>query len=382
MALNDSLKKITISGLDTKGLYIKDSSDIFNKKELKKNDLKKIDYSSIDIVLKFYFRNKQIKKTLNYYNITALQAVKQAAAKRTELKKELETTGVLNKKDFKTLNELWDDYIEFKSESLSKENIYTSKKSYEKWIKPNIGDININTITTSDIQDIVNIILRQGLKPRTAQTIQQLLRPLFKYSIDLNISEKNPALNVNIPSFDNTVDFQLNDEKRKRLYEEILKYEINNYRGIMLFIYFGRRLKEVLTLHWQSVNFDKKTYVIEDVYSKIRRRQEYPLLKPLEEFLTESKTFSKGYVFPGEKTPYVPVSTFRRHWNKVLKNAGIDKMRIHDTRHLLGNTMVDHGESLENIGKVLGHSSVAVTKRYAKTSLETADRLLNSYIDK
>ena len=56
-------------------------------------------------------------------------------------------------------------------------------------------------------------------------------------------------------------------------------------------------------------------------------------------------------------------------------------MRIHDTRHLLGNTLVNNGESLENIGKVLGHSSTAVTKRYAKTTLETADRLLNSYLN-
>ncbi len=272
--------------------------------------------------------------------------------------------------------------MEFKSESLSKENIYTSTKSYDKWIKPNIGNFNVKKITTSDIQDIVNMILRQGLKPRTAQTIKQILRPLLSYSIDIGVSDVNPALKVNIPSFDNTVDFQLSDEKRKRLYEERLKYEISNYRGIMLFIYFGRRLKEVLTLQWQSVNFDKKPYVIEDVYSKIRRRQEYPLLKPLEDFLVELGTSSRGQIFPGEKTPFVPASTFRRHWNKVLKNAKIGKMRIHDTRHLLGNTMADRGESLENIGKVLGHSSVAVTKRYAKTSLETADRLLNNYIDK
>jgi len=56
-------------------------------------------------------------------------------------------------------------------------------------------------------------------------------------------------------------------------------------------------------------------------------------------------------------------------------------MRIHDTRHLLGNTLVNRGESLENIGKLLGHSSVAVTRRYAKTTLDTADRLLNSYME-
>ena len=185
---------------------------------------------------------------------------------------------------------------------------------------------------------------------------------------------------LNIPSFDNTVDFKLTDEKRIKLYEEIQKYEIPKYKGIMLFLYFGRRLNEVLTLQWQNIDFDHKTYIIEDKYSKIRRRQEYPLLKPLEEFLNEYGIHNAGYVFAGETTLHVTDNTFRKHWKTVTKKAGIEKMRIHDTRHLLGNTLVNRGESLENIGKVLGHSSVAITKRYAKTNLETADKLLNDYL--
>ena len=75
-------------------------------------------------------------------------------------------------------------------------------------------------------------------------------------------------------------------------------------------------------------------------------------------------------------------NTFRWHWKKVLSLANITKkMRIHDSRHLLGNTMVNQGETLEALSKVLGHSSVAVTKRYAKTNLATADRVLGKYMN-
>lgn len=381
MALQDKLVKISIENVDTKGLYYKDSADLFSsKKQLNKNDLKKIDYENIAIVLKFYFRHKQIKKTLTYTNLTGLQAVKKASMKRSELKDELEITGVLKKKDFKTLNELFNDYIEFKSKSLSKKNIYSTTKTYNKWIKNNIGEYEIKKIITSDIQNIVNDMLRQGLKPRTAQSIKQILRPVFTYGIDVGLVDVNPTIKINIPSFDNSIDFQLTDEKRIRLYEEINKYEPLKYRGIMLFLYFGRRLNEVLTLQWHNIDFERHIYTIEDQYSKIRRRQEYPLLEPLYDFLNVYEDNKIGFLFKGEMTVNVTKNTFRRHWNQVTKNAGIEKMRIHDTRHLLGNTLVNRGESLENIGKVLGHSSVAVTKRYAKTSLDTADRLLNNYL--
>ena len=63
----------------------------------------------------------------------------------------------------------------------------------------------------------------------------------------------------------------------------------------------------------------------------------------------------------------------------LQKKQRTDHMRIHVTRHAFGNTFVNRGDSLENIGKVLGHSSIAVTRRYAKTSLKTEDRLLSDY---
>lgn len=382
MALNDLLKKISIKNLDCKGIYFKDIGDIFKNKELlDQKDISKLNYQNIDIVLKFYFRGKTIKKTLKYHNITGLDAVKKASIKRSELKEELENTGVLKKASFRSLDELKDNYFIFKSKSISEKNKYNQEKTYDKWIKDHLGDMEINKIVTSDIQIIVNNILNEGKAPRTAQSIVQILRPIFNYAIDIGLCEKNPALKVNLPKFDNTVDFQLSDEKRKKLYEEMQKYEPLQYRGIMLFLYFGRRQNEVLTLKWQNINFEQKTYVIEDIYSKIRRRQEYPLLKPLEDFLKDFGIHKTGYIFKGETTPHITKNTFRNHWIKLLKNANIEKMRIHDTRHLLGNTMVNKGFTLEAVGKSLGHSSIAVTKRYAKTSLNTANDVLNSYME-
>ena len=382
MSINDFLKKIHIKNLDCKGIYFKDIGNMFkNKKELNKKDLQKIDYENIDIVLKFYFRKKIIIKSLKYHNITGLNAVKKASITRSELKEELEDTGTISKTYFKSLNELFTNYMIFKGSSLSTRTIYTNQKTYDKWIKDEIGDIEVSKITTSDIQPIINMMLQQGLAPRTAQSIKQILRPVFNYAIDLELCIKNPAIKINLPKFDNTVDFQLSDEKRKKFYEEILKYEPLKYRGIMLFLYFGRRQNEVLTLKWQNIDFEHNVYTIEDIYSKIRRRQEYPLLKPLKDYLKKFGIHKTGYVFQGEITKHITKNTFRNHWKILLKNANIEKMRIHDTRHLLGNTMVNKGQSLEAIGKVLGHSSTAVTKRYAKTSLNTANDVLNSYLE-
>ena len=382
MPLNDVIKKIIIAGFDTSGLYLVDKDNLFDTDTIGKPELKKLDNQPLSIVVKFWHRSKTVKKTLKFHDITGLNAVKKAIVARIELKEELEENGQIRKKNFKSLNELWADYIELRKDSLSEKNVYSMTKTYDKWIRSSIGELAIDKIYTSDMQNIVNVILRQGKKPRTAQTIQQLLRPVYNYAIDLGIVATNPASKISLPAFDNTMDFNLTDEKRKDLYRAIQSYEIEKYKGIMLFLYFGRRLNEVLTLRWENIDFDQKTYYIIVQYSKNRKRQEYPLIEPLESFLVEYGTKKHGFIFEGEKTPHVTDDTFRGHWKKVLKLANIDKkMRIHDSRHLLGNTMVNQGETLEALGKVLGHSSVAVTKRYAKTNLATADRVLGKYMD-
>lgn len=382
MALNDFLIKIDVPGIDCKGLYLKDTLGQFDKsKSIGKNELKKLDYEIIVIVVRLYQDDKQFKKTHTYDRMTGLQAVKKAFFYRQDLKAELEERGTLQKKKSESLNDVFLDYIDFKSKTLSKNNIYSTKLTYQKWIQGPIGEKKIDKVTTKDIQNIINHMIRMKMAPRTAQSIKQILRPVYKFAIDNFLCTDNPAIRTNIPSFDNTVNFELSDEKRKKLYEEIRKYEIDKYRGIMLFLFFGRRLNEVLTLKWENISFDKNIYTIEDKNNKIRKRQEYPLLEPLVNFLLEFSTSKYGFIFKGEKTPNVTAHTFRSHWKKVTKRAGIEKMRIHDTRHLLGNSLVNMGISLENIGSPLGHTSVAVTRRYSKTSLQTSDRVLNLYLE-
>lgn len=396
MALNDSLKKITVDGIDTKGLYYKDTSNLFpKKKEIGRGDLNKINYQHINIVIKLYFRGRQPKRTKIYDEMTGLEAVKQAVKDRYALNDELQDKGILVKKTFKSLNDLWEDYIDHKKVMLDPDNIYSMQTFYNKWIAPRIGEMNATRIVTADLQSIVKTILttykeqskkdraagkpRELYKPRTAKTVLDIMRPMYNYAIDQNIVQYNPAIKIEIPKFDNTVDFELSEEERLKLFDEIQKYEIMKYRGIMLFLYYGRRLNEALTLNWQSIHFDQNIYVVEAIYAKNSRRTQYPLPQTIAVFLKEYGIKKSGFVFPGENTKYVTRSTFRDHWEKVIQRAKIDSMRIHDTRHVLGNTFINRGESLENIGKVLGHSSVAVTRRYAKTSVKTVDRLLSDY---
>ena len=52
-------------------------------------------------------------------------------------------------------------------------------------------------------------------------------------------------------------------------------------------------------------------------------------------------------------------------WEIVRKRAELEDVRLHDLRHTFASRALALGESLPVIGKLLGHSQVETTARYA-----------------
>jgi site-specific recombinase XerD len=70
------------------------------------------------------------------------------------------------------------------------------------------------------------------------------------------------------------------------------------------------------------------------------------------------------WLFPSD-TPGHPVQEVRRFWKRIQREADIADVRIHDLRHTFASLLVSGGASLEMIGKLLGHSQMQTTQRYA-----------------
>lgn len=365
------------------GIYFKDIDNIFgDRKSVSIKQLQSKIKPPYSLVLKFYIDNKIKTRT---YHITDLSKTfkrncdeLQAQRKILSINKDLGDDKGTNK-----LKSLFEEYITLKKETLSKKYLDDIKSTFNIHLK-NLHDMDIKNIKTDHIQKAVNKILKDGKSARVAEKIKQLMRPLLNYAMDLDLIEKNVALKVTIPKYDNSVDFNLSDNKARKLFKNILDYPEPLYRGIMLFLINGRRFNEVVTLLWENIDLENQTYTIVGKYAKSRKNNTFHLSNELIEVLSEQQGNNSIYVFPSINDTKKPlnITTFRRHWNKLTKELTGISMRIHDTRHLLGGMMVNDGESLESISKVLGHSSTAVTKRYSKTSHDTAKRVVDSYLNK
>ena len=59
------------------------------------------------------------------------------------------------------------------------------------------------------------------------------------------------------------------------------------------------------------------------------------------------------------------VGLLANHWHRLRARADLSDVRLHDLRHSYASRALALGESLSMIGKLLGHSKVETTARYA-----------------
>lgn len=59
-------------------------------------------------------------------------------------------------------------------------------------------------------------------------------------------------------------------------------------------------------------------------------------------------------------------------WDAVREKTGIDKrLRLYDaTRHSVASQLVNQGENLTTVSKLLGHSSIKMTEKYSHGDIE------------
>ena len=70
------------------------------------------------------------------------------------------------------------------------------------------------------------------------------------------------------------------------------------------------------------------------------------------------------FLLPGD-VPGPPVVDLKRVWERMRVDADIPDIRIHDLRHTFASLLVSGGASLEMIGRLLGHTQIGTTQRYA-----------------
>lgn len=210
--------------------------------------------------------------------------------------------------------------------------------------------------------------------PIRANRVGEVLRKMFNLAVAWKMRADNPA-----EGFRRRVETErerfLSIEEITRLGDALHAAEDQRAAGIVrMCMLTGARLGEVRTARFEQFNLDLGTWSKPAANTKQRRVHRVPISAETAALVRQRRVaVPKGceWLFPGDALGAdgmpkdQPVQEIRRFWSAIQKAAELPDVRIHDLRHTFASLLVSGGASLEMIGRLLGHSQMRTTQRYA-----------------
>lgn len=262
-------------------------------------------------------------------------------------------------------------------------------------LKPGIGAIRLDALTTHDIQEFYNSLRtptenRKALSAKTIKNIHGILHHALQQAILNNYIRTNPANACVLPKVSKKKVKPMNEHQIADFLKAIKGHKYENLFLVALFT--GIREGEVCGLQWECVDFDNGTILIDkqlqSLRGKVRGDKEKYALIPTkngkERTITVApfimdllwktkraqdanrKDFGSDFqendlVFTDEIGNRVTPQALYRAFKLVVTELSMKDVRFHDLRHSYAVVSLKSGDDVKTVQENLGHATSAFT---------------------
>jgi integrase len=290
-------------------------------------------------------------------------------------------------KPFKIYSAIWlEDYIKGADERSTYERYRQLLRDY---INPVIGDLELTAITRGHVRDMLMGLKNRGFSKSHIGVVKDVISGVFNYGIEDELVKENPCNGIlkrlNLERSEKPEMFPFDHEEVHQFLSTCRQHFPDEYPFYMTAFSTGLRLGELLALEWSDIDWHRKRL---EVSKSFRRRGRIgkpkngksrwvdisdDLLPVLRDLLTRRKreALEGGLGEPiavifHRDGKHVSQNTIRYTFNRILKKAGLRKIRFHDIRHTYISLLISSGAKLNYVMEQAGHHSIKMTvDRYA-----------------
>lgn len=274
------------------------------------------------------------------------------------------------KREGLTMREIAKEYLEqYATAHLRPATQRGIKVALDKHILPEMGSRKIAEIDSAHVAK-----LHRKMKATQVQANRVLsyLSGIFSYAIEQKLTKENPCVGIK----------KFQEERRERYaseeeLENLIK-ALNTHpdqhaaNAFRLLILTGARLSEVLKATWDMFDLQRGIWTKPSAHTKQKKVHNAPLSTAAVSLIAnmyEARDKDHPYLFPGQPTKANPTIKprvdLKGPWDAIKKAAKLENFRVHDLRHSYASQLVTAGVPLFDVGKLLGHTQIATTMRYA-----------------
>lgn len=177
----------------------------------------------------------------------------------------------------------------------------------------------------------------------------------------------------------------LSGKELQRLGSVLAKGEIEQTESryavaaLRLLLLTGCRLSEIQKLEWRHVDIERRELHLPDSKTGAKTvhlgRSASDVLRDL------PRVAGNPYVIIGKREGSY-LTDLQHPWRRLRAAADLEGVRIHDLRHTFASGGLAVGEGLSMIGKLLGHTQIQTTARYAHLASDPMKAAANKISDR
>lgn len=272
------------------------------------------------------------------------------------------------------------DFAEFVHEFKSKHNNWSATtwqgaNGIIKRVTTEWGHLPLTGINTRMIEEYITRRLDQdNVTNATVNRHLACIKTMFKMAVRWGYVTRSPAEAVKTLKETPRVPRALSDSEIAALLDDLPEHA-----GALAITALdtGMRRGELFGLRWNDVDLERNTVTVR--HSKNNEFRVIPMTNRVQETLL--KQWTKGqipFVFPGKDGG--PTKSVKDALVAAGKRTGIGHIHLHMFRHTFATRLREQGVPLGSIMELLGHKTMVMTLRYAKSSptqLHSAIEALN-----
>lgn len=231
-------------------------------------------------------------------------------------------------------------------------------------------DMNIDEVTQKDIRKAVAGLAKKGISPNSVRSYTATLKSFFSWCRQEGLCDVEIALFKGVETIPQTYS---REELEKLLKQpNFRKCEFSEYRCwviINLLVNNGLRAGSIREIQIRDVYLDKRVILLR--HTKTRKVLAMPLgstmVSILEKYLKYRKGKPEDWLFCEESGVKLTENALRKAIARYNRSRGVKKTGIHMFRHTFAKMyIVDIGGNALKLQKLLGHSTLAMTKHYVQ----------------
>jgi integrase len=242
------------------------------------------------------------------------------------------------------------------------------------YLLPKFGNLEIGEFTTRDVEFwITNLVANKIMSRKSANDVLVVLNKILNDAVRWNFLAANQLSRVaKFTIGERDFLFWKLSEVRK-----FLGYFLEHpsppriFWPTVLGLYTGLRRGEIQALRWEDINERAGLITIKRSYCRVSKKfkeetkskkiRYVPICSALEGFLRRLQQMSDSELV----TPFFNSDCFRKEFIRMCHEAKVPVIRFHDLRHTFASNFLMGGGNIYDLQKILGHSTIQVTERYA-----------------